>query len=897
MQIILNYFKNMTDDQKKIYEFENQEWLDSFDYIINNEEEFRPQEILELLKNRAIERGVKLDLSVVTQLINSIHHSKEVEYGGNREIERKIKSIIRWNAMAMVVRANRKQEGIGGHLSTYASAATLYEVGFNHFFRGGDSNTPADMVYFQGHASPGIYARSFIEGRLSEANLENFRRELDPKGGLSSYPHPRLMEDYWQFPTVSMGLGPITAIYQARFIKYLQGNKLIADNDQKVWAFLGDGEMDEPESLGALTIASREELDNLTFVVNCNLQRLDGPVRGNGSIVQELEGSFRGAGWNVIKVMWGSNWDALLDKDDKGLLKKRLTEIVDGQRQKLSIEEGDYIRKEFFGKSEDLLEIVSDLSDDEIASLSRGGHDPQKVFNAYKVASEHKGQPTVILAQTVKGYGLGEVGEGKNSTHQQKKLTNAEIKQFRDRFNIPVSDEDVNDVPFVKLEEGSEEMEYLLNQRKNLGGSLPKRNSKTPDFIMPDKKSFDDLLQGTGDREAPTTGAAVQLMAKLLKDKNVGNLIVPIIPDESRTFGIDALFSQVGIYSPKGQLYEPVDRDSLMYYKEAKDGAILEEGINESGAMASFIAAGTAYSNHGVNTIPFYIFYSMFGFQRTADLIWLAADARCKGFMLGATAGRTTLAGEGLQHQDGQSHLFALSVPAVQAYDPAFAYEVATIIEDGIKRMYKDGEDIFYYITVMNEKYKMPKMPTTKGIKEGILNGMYKYKASKSNKFNVNLLGSGTILNEVINASEILKKDYDIDSDVWSVTSYKRLYENALETDRVNRLKDKKSKTFIEECVGSKDGLFVAASDYMKALPLSVSKWFPGNMIALGTDGYGLSEDRVELREYFEVNANHIVWSTLQSLKADGKISSSVLSKAKKKLNIETTKGSAANIN
>lgn len=886
----------MAEDKKKIYEFENQEWLDSFEFIINNEEEHRPQEIMKLLKKMAVERGVILQPSLTTQFINTIPKEKEVEFAGNRKLERKIKSLIRWNAMAMVVQANKKSEGIGGHISTYASAATLYEVGFNHFFKGGDNGEPADIIYFQGHASPGIYARSFLEGRISKTQLENFRRELNPKGGLSSYPHPRLMKDYWQFPTVSMGIGPITAIYQARFNKYLQDNGLIEESNQKVWAFLGDGEMDEPESMGALTLASREELDNLIFVINCNLQRLDGPVRGNGSVIQELEGAFRGAGWNVVKVVLGSNWDPILEKDDKGLLKERLTEIVDGKRQKLSIEEGGYIRKEFFGKNKELLKMVEDLSDDELVKLRRGGHDPQKVYNAYKFATEYKGAPTVILAQTIKGYGLGEAGEGRNITHQQKKLNEDELKHFRDRFDIPLSDEDLKSAPFYKPDENSEEIKYILEQRKKLGGFLPKRNSKTPDFKMPDQELFDEFLKGSGERDVATTMAGVQLLGKLLKDKSVGDLIVPIVPDESRTFGMDALFRQAGIYAHKGQLYEPVDRESLMYYKEAKDGAILEEGITEAGSMSSFIAAGTAYATHQINTIPFFVFYSMFGFQRIGDFIWAAADARAKGFMLGGTAGRTTLAGEGLQHQDGQSHVMALTVPHVQAYDPAFAYELAVIIKDGMKRMYQDGEDIFYYITVMNEKYKMPSMPSRKGIKEGILNGMYKYKSAKNNKHNVNLLGSGSIMNEALKAAEILKDDYNIDSDIWSVTSYKRLYDNAIETDRQNRLKEQDKKSYIEECVGTDKGLFIAASDYMKTLPLSVSNWFPETFVALGTDGYGLSEQREELREYFEVNANSIVWSTLTSLNKQGKLNKETLSKAKKKLKIKANKKSPTDL-
>ena len=876
----------------KIHEFENQEWLDSIDYIIENEDADRVDELIELLENRAREKGIRLKSPVNTPYVNTIPVSDEVDYPGNRELERKIKSIIRWNAMAMVVQANKKQDGIGGHISTYASSATLYEVGFNHFFRGADSGTSADMVYFQGHSSPGIYARSFLEGRFSKKLLENFRRELNPKGGLSSYPHPRLMPDYWRFPTVSMGLGPIMAIYQARFNKYLQDKGLLEESDQKVWAFIGDGEMDEPESLGAITLASREDLDNLIFVVNCNLQRLDGPVRGNSSIIQELEAAFYGAGWNVIKVILGENWDPLLEKDKSGLLIKRLGELVDGRRQKFSISDGDVIRKEFFGKYKELLKLVEDLSDDELVKLRRGGHDPLKVYNAYKKASESTNGPTVILTQTVKGYGLGEAGEGRNITHQQKKLNEEELIHFRDRFNIPISDEDLAEAPFYKPAEDSDEIQYLKKQREKLNGFLPVRNEETVDFEMPDSEVFEEFLKGSGKREVATTMAAVQLLSKLLKDKNIGKLIVPIVPDESRTFGMDALFRQVGIYAHKGQLYEPVDRDSLLYYKEAKDGAILEEGITEAGSMSSFIAAGTAYSAHQINCIPFYIFYSMFGFQRVGDLIWAAADARTKGFLLGGTAGRTTLAGEGLQHQDGQSHLLALSVPTVQAYDPAFAYELAVIVKNGIKRMYVDGEDIFYYITIMNEKYKMPAKPPRKGIEEGIINGMYPFRSSRKNEHNLHLLGSGSILNEALKAADILKKDYDIFSEVWSVTSYKQLYDNAIETERQNRLNDSKIKSYIEEAVGKEEGIFVAASDYVKALPLSVSKWFPGTFEALGTDGFGLSEHRDELREHFEVNAKHIVWCTLLALHKQKKIDQKTLKEAKEKLQITGEKKS-----
>lgn len=879
-------------NEKAIIDFENREWLDSLDYIIQNEDSQRVEELINLLHEHALQEGIPLKQKLNTAYINTIPSGQDVPYPGNREIERKIKSIIRWNAMAMVVQANKKKEGIGGHISTYASAATLYEVGFNHFFKGANNSSPADIIYYQGHASPGMYARSFLEGRFSEKMLENFRRELNPEGGLSSYPHPRLMKEYWQFPTVSMGLSPITAIYQARFSQYLQDKGLMEPSDQKIWAFLGDGEMDEPESMGALTLASREELDNLIFVINCNLQRLDGPVRGNSSIVQELEAAFRGAGWNVIKVLQGQVWDKLLKKDKQGLLKKRLGEIVDGQRQKFSISEGRYIRKEFFGKHEELLTLVEDLSDDDLTQLRRGGHDPFKVYNAFKSAVEHKGSPTVILAQTVKGYGLGEAGEGRNITHQQKKLNEQELKYFRDRFSIPVSDENLAKAPFYKPDENSEEIKYLKKQREKLGGFIPERNCKQSDFTMPGENVFDEFMEGSGEIEVATTMAAIQLLSKLLKDENTGKLIVPIVPDESRTFGMDALFRQAGIYSHKGQLYEPVDREHLLYYKEAKNGAILEEGITEAGSMSSFIAAGTAYSTHHINTIPFFIFYSMFGFQRIGDLIWAAADARAKGFMFGGTSGRTTLAGEGLQHQDGQSHLLAMAVPVLMAYDPAFAFEMAVIVKDGIRRMYEKGENIFYYITVMNEKYKMPEIPHRKGIDKGILSGMYKYKSVQKNEHNLNLLGSGTILNECLQAAEILKNDYGIHTNVWSVTSYKCLYDNAIETERKNRLTKRNTKNYIQECVGNNTGFFIAATDYQKALPLTVSKWFPGSFLALGTDGFGLSDHREELREHFEVNAKHIVWSALTSLKQKKKIANDVMDKAWKKLKLAETKRS-----
>lgn len=875
------------EEKQRLKELENREWLDSIEYIIQHEGPERVQEILELQIRRAQEEGIDNYTILTEPYLNTISTIEEETYPGNRELERRIKSIVRWNAMAMVVQANRRNEGIGGHISTYASSATLFEVGFNHFFRGGNNGNLADIVYYQGHASPGIYARSFLEGRFNEEYLHNFRRELAPGGGLSSYPHPRLMSNYWQFPTVSMGLAPIMAIYQARFNNYLIDRGRIEPNDQKVWAFLGDGEMDEPESMGALTLAAREELSNLIFVINCNLQRLDGPVRGNGSIVNELARAYRGAGWNVIKVLHGENWDSLLAKDNKGLLKKRLGELVDGQRQKYSTSDGDFIRKDFFGKYDALLALVEDMSDKEIENLRRGGHDPVKVYNAYLSAVRHKGSPTVILAQTIKGYGLGEAGEGRNVTHQQKKLNEEELKHFRERFDVPVSDKKVAEAPFYRPGENSEETKYLKKQREKMGGYVPYRNSDNPPFTMPEESLFQEFYEGSGKREVATTMAAIRMLSKLLKDKNMGDKVVPIVPDESRTFGMEALFKQVGIYSHKGQLYEPVDRESLLYYKEEKKGAILEEGISEAGCMSSFIAAGTSHSTQGIHSIPFFTFYSMFGLQRIGDLIWAAADARARGFMMGGTAGRTTLSGEGLQHQDGNSHLLALPLPTLKAYDPAFAYELTVIIQEGIRRMYKEGVDEIYYITMMNEKYRMPAIPSRKNIREDIIKGMYRYKATRNNEHALNLLGSGTILNEVIKAADILKKDYHISADIWSITSYKQLYDNATDIDRQRRLDpDSKVRNHIEKCTGNKDGIYIAATDYVKALPLSVSDWFPGSFSALGTDGFGLSEDREHLREHFEVNARHIAWSALLQLYNTKKISKTKIKKAGESLGI-----------
>lgn len=872
-------------------DLEVQDWVESFHDLIQRSGPARAREILRELQFHASHSGVTMPFSANTPYINTIPANEQPVYPGNREIERRIKSIIRWNAMAMVVRANREEAGIGGHISTYASAATLYEVGFNHFFRGPNEAHPGDIVYFQGHAAPGIYARAFVEGRLSLAEIDNFRHELHRKPGLSSYPHPWLMPKFWQFPTVSMGLGPIQAIYHARFIRYMEDRGLKPPSDQKVWAFLGDGETDEPETLGAITLASREHLDNLIFVINCNLQRLDGPVRGNGKIIQELEAAFRGAGWNVIKVIWGSDWDPLLARDTKGLLVRRMGEVVDGEYQKYVVESGDYIRKHFFGKYPELLEMVKTYSDEQLQKMRRGGHDPEKVYAAYKAAVEHKGSPTVILAKTIKGYGLGEAGEGRNITHQQKKLNEDELREFRSRFGIPISDEEIAKVPFYRPPEDSLEMKYLQERRRALGGYLPQRNPTTVSIAMPREDIFKEFLEGTGDRAVSTTMAFVRLLSKLLKDENVGRAIVPIVPDEARTFGMEALFRQCGIYSHAGQLYEPVDADSLLYYKEARDGQILEEGITESGSMCSFIAAGTAYANHRINTIPFFIFYSMFGFQRVGDLIWAAGDMRCRGFLLGGTSGRTTLAGEGLQHQDGHSHLLAYPLPNLRAYDPAYAYELAVIIQDGLERMYVKHEDIFYYITVMNENYPQPPMPPS--AREGILRGLYLFRRGDAkNPVRVQLLGSGAILNEVIKAQQILVERYGVSADVWSVTSYKELYRDALDVERWNLLHPDEPAKIPWVTRSLKDGVgpIVAASDYVKALPLSVSRWVPRRLVALGTDGFGRSDGREALRRFFEVDAAYVAYTALAVLAQEGRIPVENVLKARKELDINPEK-------
>ncbi len=883
---------------EKLHNIENSEWRESLDYVLREQGAGRVRQILRLLQTRAQEQGVSIPFTANTPYINSIPQDQEPLFPGNRELERRNKSLVRWNAMAMVVRANRELPGIGGHISTFASAATLWEIGFNHFWRARNDEQLGDQVYFQGHASPGLYARAFLEGRLTEKDLTNFRRELGPEGGLSSYPHPFLMPDFWEFPTVSMGLTALSAIYQARFNHYLVDRGLRAASGRKVWALLGDGEMDEPESLGAITLASRENLDNLIFVVNCNLQRLDGPVRGNGKIIQELEAAFRGAGWNVIKVIWGSDWEVLLEKDTSGKLLQRMEEVLDGEMQGYSVSSGAYVREHFFGKYPELLELVSQYSDEQLHKLRRGGHDPAKVYAAYKSAVEHKGEPTVILAQTIKGYGLGEAGEGKNITHSQKKLNEDELKSFRTRFNIPISDEDIAEAPFYKPDEDAPELIYLREKREALGGFMPTRVDATQPMACHTEELIREYFDGSGDRELGTTMAYVHMLAKLLRDPEIGKLIVPIVPDEARTFGMESLFRQAGIYSHAGQLYDPVDKGSLLFYNETKTGAILEEGLSEAGSMASFIAAGTSYANNGVNTIPFYTFYSMFGFQRVGDSIWQACDSQARGFLIGATAGRTTLAGEGLQHQDGHSHVLAMAPTTVKAYDPAFAYELAVIVHDGINRMYCHGETWIYYLTVMNETYLMPAMPKRAGVREGILKGMYKFQpsgfkgAKAKGKPKAHLLGSGAILNEARKAQAILEKDYGVAADVWSVTSYKELYRDAVDCERHNLLNPtgKAQVPYVESLLAKEDGVFVAASDYMKVMPATVAQWFPKKLHCLGTDGYGRSDGRDQLRDFFEVDARYIVIAALHQLAKEGTVPTKLVAHAIKDLGIDAKK-------
>ena len=864
---------------------ETSEWLEALDEIVDEVGPDRAGYLIERLMERASNLGVRPPFHFNTPYVNTIRPEEESVYPGDRAIERLIKSINRWNAVAMVVRANKYDANIGGHLATYASLATLTEVGFNHFFHGSyqdpqQGRVAGDFIYFQGHASPGVYARAFMEGRLNEEHLKNFRHELREHPGLSSYPHPWLMPDFWQFPTVSMGLGPIGSIYQARFMRYLENRNLIPKTNRKIWAFLGDGECDEPESLGALTLAAREKLDNLIFVVNCNLQRLDGPVRGNGSIIQELEAAFLGAGWNVIKVVWGSGWDDLFARDSNGLLLKRMHECVDGEYQTFRSQDGAYIRKEFFGKYPELLKLVEHLSDDDLWALRRGGNDAIKVFNAYKRAVETTGQPTVILAKTVKGYGLGKAAEARMTAHQQKKLSDIDLQQIRDRFGLPLSDEAVHNMEFYRPAEDAPEMKYLRSRTEALGGPLPKRQVKPTGITAPALELFKDALEGSRGREASTTAAFVSVLKTLLKSPELSKLVVPIIPDEARTFGMESLFREYGIYASQGQKYKPADSNVLLYYREAQDGQILEEGITEAGSMSSCLAAGTAYANYGVPMIPFYIYYSMFGYQRVGDLVWAFADSRGKGFLMGGTSGRTTLLGEGLQHQDGQSPIFFSAVPTCAVYDPAYAYELAVIIQEGIRRMYQENEDRFYYICVYNENYAQPPAPgfeeggtVSVDLREGILRGIYKYRTASNGPAVAQLFGSGSILNEALRAQQILAERYGVAADVWSVTSYNELRREGLDVDRWNRLHPTEVPRvpYVVNALKGSDGPVIAASDYMKVQPDQLAPWIGARLHSLGTDGFGRSENREHLRKFFEISGEAIIHATLSALAREGK--------------------------
>jgi len=868
---------------------ETLDWTESLEAIIEAEGVERAHFIIEQLIDTARHNGANLPYKASTAYINTIPTHLEKANPGDLSIESRIRSYIRWNAAAMVVRANRKSSELGGHIASFASSATLYDVGFNHFWRAPTPDHGGDLIYFQGHASPGIYARSFLEGRFDEEILDTFRQEADGTG-LSSYPHPWLMPDYWQFPTVSMGLGPIKSIYQARFMKYLQHRKLADTKDRHVWSFVGDGEVDEPETLGAISLAGREKLDNLTWVVNCNLQRLDGPVRGNGKIVQELEAMFRGAGWNVIKVLWGSYWDPLLAKDKDGILKKRMLEVVDGEFQNYKAKDGAYVRKHFFGEYPELAAMVEKMSDDDIWRLNRGGHDPHKVYTAYDSAMNHKDQPTVILAHTVKGYGMGAAGQAQNRTHSQKKLTEDEMVAFKNRFNIPISDEEAAAASYYRPDEDSPERQYMLEHRKALGGTLPVRQSNAVPLEVPKLDIFQSILDGSGDREMSTTMAYVRLLTMLTRDKKMGKYVVPIVPDEARTFGMEGMFRQLGIFSSVGQLYEPQDAEQVMFYKEDKSGQILEEGINEAGAFSSWIAAGTAYSTHGVNMVPFYIYYSIFGFQRIGDLAWAAGDCRTRGFLIGATAGRTTLAGEGLQHQDGHGMVQAGLIPNCISYDPSFAYEMAVIIHDGMRRMYKDQEDIYYYITAMNESYQQPALP--KGAEKGIIKGMYLFKSGGKKKNKVQLMGSGTILRESIAAADLLMQDWSVDADIWSCTSFNELAREAQEVERWNRLhplEDAKVPYITKQLTGHR-GPAIAATDYIKQYPEQIRQWVPTDYTVLGTDGFGRSDTRLELRKHFEVDRYHITIAALKALVDEGNLPAVKVADAIKKYGVDTDK-------
>ena len=887
-----NKIKNLDQPYSKddIDPIETSEWIESLNAVIKNDGPSRASYLLNKVVSEAYTAGLVLPDTRTTPYINTIPTELEVRSPGDQNIEKKIRAYVRWNAAAMVVRANKISGEIGGHIGTFASAATLYDVGMNHFWRAKNKDFGGDLIYFQGHSAPGMYARAFLEGRLSEKQLNKFRQEVDA-GGLSSYPHPWLMPKFWQFPTVSMGLGPIMAIYQARFLKYLINRGLLKDEGRKIWVFLGDGETDEPESLGAISLAVREKLDNLIFVVNCNLQRLDGPVRGNGKIIQELEGSFRGAGWNVIKVIWGSYWDPLLKADKTGLLMKRMNEVVDGEYQAMKAKGGAYVREKFFGKYPELKKLVSSMTDNDIWKLNRGGHDPHKVYAAYHSAMLNQGSPTVVIAKTVKGYGMGKSGESINTTHQQKKLDEKDLQYYRDRFNVPLSDEQVKNVEYYKPAENSEEIKYLKERRKQLGGFIPERSSLALPIKGPPKDIFESFMKSTGDKEMSTTMALVRMLTNLLRDKNVAPRLVPIIPDEARTFGMEGFFRKIGIYAHEGQKYEPEDSEQLSSYKETKSGQVLEEGITEAGAMSSWIAAATSYTNHDLEMIPVYIFYSMFGFQRVGDFAWAAGDAQARGFLIGATAGRTTLAGEGLQHQDGHSHILASTIPNCVSYDPTFSYEMAVIFREGLRRMHEKNENIFYYITAMNENYSHPEKP--EGADEGILKGMYLFKEYKNKgKIKIQLMGSGTILREAIAAAKILSEEYGVDSDIWSDTSFNELRKDGMEIERRNLLNpnSKKEKSYIEKCLEKRDGPVIAVTDYVRSFSDQIRPYTDKSFYSLGTDGFGRSDKRKNLRKFFEVDKEHIVAYTLSALAKEQLLGSDSAEKAFKKYNIDKKK-------
>ena len=872
-----------------IDELETQEWLDALAAVLDVEGVERAHFLLEKLIDHARHSGAHLPYSAKTAYINTIPTHKEAYTPGDPALEWRLRSFIRWNAMAMVVKANRKSSELGGHIASFASSATLYEVAFNHFFHAPSENHGGDLIFFQGHSAPGIYARAFLEGRITEEQLDNFRQDLSGNG-LTSYPHPWLMPDFWKFPTVSMGLGPMMAIQQARFMRYLHDRELLDTSGRKVWAFMGDGEMDEPESMGAISLAGHQKLDNLIFVINCNLQRLDGPVRGNAKIIQELEASFRGAGWNVIKVIWGSYWDPLLARDTSGLLRQRMEEAVDGEYQAYKANDGAFVREHFFGKYPELKAMVANMSDEDVWRLNRGGHDPHKVYAAYAEAVQHKGQPTLILAKTVKGYGMGDAGEGQNPTHQQKKLGEDALKAFRDRFNIPISDEEIADTPFYKPPADSPEMKYLHERRQALGGYLPARRRTAEPLAAPELAAFDNQLKGSGEREISTTMAFVRMLNTLVKDPALGKYVVPIVPDEARTFGMEGMFRQLGIYSAVGQLYEPVDHDQVMYYREDVKGQILEEGINEAGAFSSWIAAASSYSSHGMQMIPFYIFYSMFGFQRIGDLAWAAGDMQARGFVLGGTAGRTTLAGEGLQHQDGHSHILASTIPNCVSYDPTYAYELAVIIQDGMRRMFQDQDNVYYYITLMNENYTHPEYQPE--FRDGILKGMYQLQAGSGNEHRVQLLGSGTILREVIAGAQLLQADFDVAADVWSVTSFNELRREGMDCERWNLLhpQSERRTSFVEQCLKDQQGPVIAATDYMKLYADQIREFVPQQYSVLGTDGYGRSDTRANLRAFFEVDSRYVAVAALKALADAGTIPADTVSAAILKYEIDPDK-------